>query len=641
MEDQPRTGTLTSNDAAAIPLRGRPFAYEYAAVNALQLVPEFKQLLEGSNLLAFIAYLRRQTIESGGRPGRVSWPVWLQAAEDLGLGATRAAILWRGAQFADTDRGASAVQSLDVFSEYDSVPLARLGALLFLSSVIPRPLAREVDAAWLDFPSPTTITESVPQLLKEAARWETQTKVIDLQSGEVTEHLSFEQKSISDVMAVTTSSMEKILGMVEKGKFYPAGSYISTLRRLPAILQYNCTFQTKILVISLGLTFTNGDVCADVITPWNPKGRPDANTGTKSADDIDWNDIWIPLRCIEHFRFLFELPDVPLTLGWDATQIVEGISEPAVKFADSVSYLFDLFNILLGTCFIRNKNLPWAHIRSIAGLRAVASLRPYRWEVSALVRSTLIKRIDHEDTADIDIRGCKDCRLEFVPGDATTIAHVTIGQCVDCTIFVAACKTLMLTTSERVTILAAVHAELRIINCLECQIYILCNERPVAYGDNRLVYIGPAAYNFDGLDSILSRHGIRTDSNRWSEPYDFERDGTPTSNTVALIPPSSYWPPVLAWKNATDLRSCPWQIEKEYLEVFEHRSASVDRLRRSVCDRFGDRKDAMSQLQDLVHARFREWLGNGNRMRSVHDLLRMERTEAKEAPKDSSEQSAS
>jgi hypothetical protein len=610
--------------AEVMALRVRPFCFDYGTINALQQVAEFKPLLEGINMLSFVAHLRQQTIRGGGRPGRVSWQVWLQATRDLGLSEEQASIFWRGARAVEADKQKLSQQTVDLFADQDSVPLTRLGALLFYSSVIPRPITREIDAAWLDPPTSATVVEDVPQLLSTLAPRASQTTVIDLQGGEVAEHISIEGGNISDVAAAAATNMQKILGTNGKNKTGTAGSYIATVRKVPALIEYNSTFVMKILVVSLGLATRQSIVCADALPPWPPRPRSDSSTRQNAAENIAWNDVLIPVSCIEHLRFLFELPDVPLTLGWRTVELEENSSEPCVEFSDAVTYLCDLKGIAMGSFPIQSANLPWVHMRSIAGTRIVRALLPMRWEVSALVRSTMIKRLERSDVLDLDIRGCKDCRLDFIPQVTARLRNVIIGQCSGCTVFIGACESLTLTTSERITILAATRADVRITNCFDCQVHILCNERPTVFGDNRLVYMAPAGYYFSDLEKVLKAHGIRLDCNRWNHPFDFERNGAPHPSAVALLPPSAYWPPVLLWSGAKDLRSSPWPVEKEYVEAYERRLAGLDRLRRSVSERLADRKDAIAQLQDLVHRRFREWLGTSNCMRQVRDLLRME-----------------
>lgn len=623
-EKQPVPGAQGERKA----LRVRPLCFDYGTINALQKASALKSLFEGTNMLSFVAFLRRKTIESGGRQGRVSWHVWHNAAVDLGLSTERASIIWRCARIVEVDRQRISGLTLDIFADEDSVPLTRLGALLFYSSVIPRPVSREVDAAWLDPPTSTTIVDDISQFLKSAASHNTQTTVIDLHGGEVAENVPIEKGSISDVVALATRNMQKNLGAQGKSKIGTEGSYIATMRRVPAFIEYNSTFVIKILVISLGLSTSQGIVCADALPSWPPRSRLDSGPQQNAADEIDWNDVLLPLSCIEHLRFMFELPDVPLTLGWRSMEAGNSFSEPCVKFADAVSYLCDLKGISMGSFPIQNENLPWGHMRSIAGMRIAESLYPRRWEVSALTRSTLIKRVEQDCITDLDIRGCKECRLDFIPQASTPLLNVIIGQCTDCTVFIGACESLTLTTSERIIVMAATRADLRIINCFDCQVYILCNERPTVFGDNRLVFLAPAGYYFTHLEQVLKANSIQLDRNLWKLPFDVERDGPPHPSAVALLPPSAYWPPVLAWRGADDLRSAPWPIEKEYSETYRRRLAILERLRRAVCEKLADRKEAMTRLQELVHRRFREWLGTNTCMRHVHDLLRMGNTDA-------------
>ncbi|KAK4532579.1 hypothetical protein CCYA_CCYA13G3436 [Cyanidiococcus yangmingshanensis] len=590
--------------------------------NAFHQVPELKPLYESAGLVSFVAYLRKKTLRLGGVNGRLSWEAWEEAASELGLCRERARVLWRGALNAEIDCRRRPWLSADLFSDSSSMPLIRFGVVLFLSCIIPRPPTRELEAAWMDPPAPDTIIEDASvrsvggKLLPENS-----TQVIDLNERGV-ESIPLSQRSIQDMRNLAVSQMKRLHLEKSQSNNWRSPSFIAALRRNPEMFEYNSIQILKILVVSLGLSTRAGVVCADAVPPWPL--RPQQGQEYQGID-IDWNDISIPLSCLEHLRFLYELSDVPLTAGWLTEPHTDPAREPSVSFADAVTCLTDIGGIAVGSCLVRNATIPWLHVRSIAGVRLLEDLYPHHWEFSALCRSSIVKRVVHDDIQHVDIRGCQDCSLDLIPQPTALLRIVSIRQSLGCTVFVGACDALTIVSSEKVTVLAAVRADVRIINSFDCNVFVFCKERPTVFGDNRLVSIAPAGFSFPGIDLVLKAHGFQLERNRWNEPFDVETGGTPPSTKVAILPPNLYWPPTLAWQGVGDITTSPWSVPSDYLEAYQQRYARAESTRRVFRERLAGTKGATRSVQQLVHQRFRDWLSSSGHMWQIRNLIRMDR----------------
>jgi hypothetical protein len=601
---------------------------ENGITSAFHRTPALQQFYNVTRLLSFIAHLRRETLERGGKNGQLCRDVWSEAASELGLDGERARILWQSVINLEVDCTQRPWLAAELFADEITVPLTRFGAILFFSCVFPRPAIRENPAAFLDPPLPKTVVEDpLHYNMRDSVRETPALLVEGLQRTESSTSSSSNsstsgERSILEMLNLTIVQMKRIFRVQKRTNNWKETVHVAALRRNPQLVEFYYICLVRILIVALGLSTRSGIVCAEALPKWHPSARLETK---REQLDIDWDDVPIPVSCMEHLRFHFELPEIPLTFGWPVVRSDDAAAASAVMYAVAVSYMADALATGLGSCQIRNADLPWLHLRSIAGVRLMEDVYPHRWEFSALCRSTIIKRVEQDDIIHLQIRGCQDCHLDFIPTPSALLRAVTIRLCARCTIFVGACEALALNSCEKVTVVAAARSDVRIVNSVECQIYVFCNERPTVFGDNRLVSLAPAGFWFPDIERILQANGFRLECNRWNEPFDAELGSQPSAAAVRTMPPAAYWPPHLAWQGAGDITKSPWPVPIEYLEAYQRRISAVDGTRLLFREQLGDRKDAAARLQHLVSRKFRDWLGSSNHRWQIRNLLRLDR----------------
>jgi Tubulin binding cofactor C len=267
-----------------------------------------------------------------------------------------------------------------------------------------------------------------------------------------------------------------------------------------------------------------------------------------------------------------------------------------------------------------------------------------------------------------------------------SLGRVSLIGCREVTLFVGSCISVSIIGCDRVRV-HTIARVCRIANCFDTTVYICTNRRPQVVGDNRGIVFAPynAAYPYVQRD--LAAVGVDPTCNKWNTFYrpmprasgGFSTDegGDLSSSIVSVLPPQLFLPfgvPVLPdegissfpgasvdgvpsssadllERNPTSLRilfTIVLPLPPEYQASIDERRLLLDSLLREV-NSVGSSSLSREQREEsgfktppsevsslhtsdglramthsVVHDRFRDWLVTTNRLRQVHDLVRLD-----------------
>ena len=210
----------------------------------------------------------------------------------------------------------------------------------------------------------------------------------------------------------------------------------------------------------------------------------------------------------------------------------------------------------------------------------------------------------------VHIHNCKHFRGYF----CGVISSIFISHCKDSIIFVgAASECVHMEYCANVTVVSASRL-LHIDACTRCQVYALCNSRPLITGNSTKILLAPYNALYVKLPADLLVAGINPTQNYWKDPLVIGSFGQVSST---LMPPSQFnlFPVPFVW----DRQSIPFSpdVPIEYANALEEKKNNLTLLRNNLDRIRAVNPDLAAQLEDRIKSTASKWIQDEGHMQEI------------------------
>ena len=249
-----------------------------------------------------------------------------------------------------------------------------------------------------------------------------------------------------------------------------------------------------------------------------------------------------------------------------------------------------------------------------------------------LHKRTLVLTAEDVTNRVVRIIGCQGVTV-YVLGPCRDVLMLS---CVGCTLFVGAVSQFVhVDHSEKLTCMISA-VRLKISNTSQSNFYLCVNSSPLLHGNVHRIGLAPLNAYYGGMEQHMMEAGVNPLLNLWKEPVVLAPlTGSPQKlspgalhpdESYHIIQPSHFLPFSVPFKTAGPTVAIPSELPVEYEEALQQRVERVHHLRKRMQEECAD-ENVRKDMQQLVEARFKEWLNTSGNIREVQDLLKMsERT---------------
>ena len=220
----------------------------------------------------------------------------------------------------------------------------------------------------------------------------------------------------------------------------------------------------------------------------------------------------------------------------------------------------------------------------------------------------------------IKITNCDDSHIYI----NTNVISLKISNCTNCTIFVgSASKVVSIDKCENCTICLATNL-LRISNTIDSFIYSYVLQKPILYGDNRGLMLGPNNVFYSDMTQHLKNAKLafnKTYFNIWTDPIVMNSYGENNQNEKSvfdIIHAKDFTRFISPFNNENVVFLCP----KEYIDTILEHELIMDKLKELIkeANLFEEQEKA---LHVAIQGYFREWLVTSGNIKHISDLIKL------------------
>eukprot|EP01027_Heterolobosea_sp_BB2_P016856 GEZU01023932.1.p1 GENE.GEZU01023932.1~~GEZU01023932.1.p1 ORF type:complete len:409 (-),score=18.18 GEZU01023932.1:108-1334(-) len=240
--------------------------------------------------------------------------------------------------------------------------------------------------------------------------------------------------------------------------------------------------------------------------------------------------------------------------------------------------------------------------------------------LSGIDKATVVKYPDDPSLRDyIKISCCNQSYIYIL----SRARFVSLFGCTNCTIVLGpVSKMITVEHCEHIRVISLSRA-LKVGNCTECIFNICVNTPPILLGNNHAIQLGPYNTHYPALEQHLQDAGVNPRLNFWDKPVLLPSPvEVPHPIIWTKMAPESFMPFLVPFAHVMQgkCKMNPCGLPQEYAAALEHKLTEASRLCEAV--RAAARaKENPNELQNIIHAHFREWLVSSGNIRHVLDLL--------------------
>lgn len=201
------------------------------------------------------------------------------------------------------------------------------------------------------------------------------------------------------------------------------------------------------------------------------------------------------------------------------------------------------------------------------------------------------------------------------------LRSVSIEKCRHSTIFLGAVETTVhLNQCDQVTVIA-VCRRISVSSSNSCALHVLTPTRPLLYGNNEKITLGPYHTFYPKLEEHMAVVGLGIQPNVWDKPLclgpgDLHDDHPPWE----LLNPDNIHLFSVPFEMKGETMCIPGGLPSNYQRALARRERTIESWKRLVKESVMTR-DQRKSFQGLVESRFQEWLIESGRQRELDGLV--------------------
>jgi len=212
------------------------------------------------------------------------------------------------------------------------------------------------------------------------------------------------------------------------------------------------------------------------------------------------------------------------------------------------------------------------------------------------------------------------------------VNYVVIYGCKNVTVVVGAgAKIVRVLHCEGIKVIAPCRS-IHVRECTSCTFHLCTNSNPLLVGNNTNLVFAPYNTHYPMLEAHMAQAGIDAANNMWDDVFNLQ-DPLPLSSSFSginqylerpepfsLMPPAEFSQFNIPFDLAGSTKTIPCRLPDDYATELNAKKKAVGGLQDLIKLAKLDTK-TKAEFQNVVQAKFREWLVSSNNIREVRQLM--------------------
>ncbi|XP_077435841.1 TBCC domain-containing protein 1 [Vanacampus margaritifer] len=241
--------------------------------------------------------------------------------------------------------------------------------------------------------------------------------------------------------------------------------------------------------------------------------------------------------------------------------------------------------------------------------------------MSKVCKQTLAKTSDKMTGANIKIHRCSNAFIYLL----SPLRSVSVDKCRDCTVVLGPVETSVhMHCCHNVRVVCAA-GRMVIGASSHCTLHAMTPTRPVLLPGNADITLGPFHTFYPSLEDHMASVGLAVVPNLWDQPLLLGTDpvkpsANPDPACYRLLPPEEFHMLVVPFHMKGDTCEVPGGLEPRYQAALDAKQKRIQRWQKTVMDAQLN-KEQSSKFQELVEAKFHEWLMETGHRQELDSLI--------------------
>uniref|UniRef100_A0A3Q2QNS7 TBCC domain-containing protein 1 n=2 Tax=Fundulus heteroclitus TaxID=8078 RepID=A0A3Q2QNS7_FUNHE len=246
--------------------------------------------------------------------------------------------------------------------------------------------------------------------------------------------------------------------------------------------------------------------------------------------------------------------------------------------------------------------------------------------MSQVIKQTLAKTSDKLTGANIKIHRCSEAFIYLL----SPLRSVSVDKCRDSTVVLGPVQTSVHVHSCQNVRVVCVTGRMVIGASSRCTVHTLTPTCPLLLPGNSDITLGPFHTFYPSLEDHMASVGLAVVPNVWDQPLVLGTDGLaspllgPPSGSdgtcYRLLPPSEFHTLAVPFQMEGDTCEVPGGLPSAYQAALRERQRRIQSWQKTVMEARLN-KEQKQQFQELVEAKFHEWLLETGHRRELDSLI--------------------